>query len=43
MYTLRFGKRASLQLLPLIYADPDAPRLTRKWGVWAEYRKRHSI
>jgi hypothetical protein len=43
MYTLRFGKRASLRLLPLIYADPDAPRLTRKWGVWAEYRKRHSI
>jgi hypothetical protein len=43
MYTLRFGKRASLQLLPLIYADPDAPRLTRKWRVWTEYRKRHSI
>jgi len=43
MYTLRFGKRASLLLLPQIYADPDAPRLTRKWGVWAEYRKRHSI
>jgi len=43
MYTLRFGKRASLQLLPRIYADPAAPRLTRKWRVWAEYRKRHSI
>jgi hypothetical protein len=42
MYTLRFGKRASLQLLPLIYADPGAPRLTRKWRVWADYQKRHS-
>jgi len=27
MYTLRFGKRGSLQLLPLIYSYPDAPRL----------------
>jgi hypothetical protein len=43
MYTLRFGKRMSLELLPWIYADPDAPRLTRKWRVWAEYQKRHSI
>ena len=41
MYTLRFGKRASLKLLPLIYADPTAPRLSRKWRVWADYVKRH--
>lgn len=43
MYTLRFGKRASLRLLPLIYADPHAPRLTRKWRVWADYVERHSV
>jgi hypothetical protein len=41
MYTLRFGKRASLVLLPLVYADPNAPRLTRKWQVWANYTTRH--
>jgi hypothetical protein len=29
-WTLRFGKRSSLLLLPLLYADPTAPRLTRK-------------
>jgi len=43
MYTLRFGKRGSLELLPRIYADPHAPRLTRKWQVWADYMRRHSI
>lgn len=42
MYTLRFGKRASLELLPKIYANPNAPRLTRKWRVWADYLERHS-
>lgn len=42
MYTLRFGKRLSVKLLPLIYSDPDAPRLTRKWRVWDDYAKRHS-
>ena len=40
-YTLRFGKRASLVLLPLLYSDSDAPRLTRKWRVWDDYRARH--
>ncbi len=42
-YTLRFSKRASMRLLPLLYADPDAPRLTRKWRVWADYAARHGI
>lgn len=42
MFTLRFGKRTSLELLPRIYADPNAPRLTRKWRVWADYLRRHS-
>ena len=40
-YTLRFGKRSSLRLLPILYADPTAPRLTRKWRVWADYVARH--
>jgi hypothetical protein len=43
MYALRYGKRASLRLLPLLYADPDAPRLTRKWLVWASYAERHGL
>ena len=42
-FTLRFGKHASLRLLPLIYADPSAPRLTRKWRVWADYLARHPL
>ena len=33
-YALRFGKHASVRLLPLLYSDPTAPRLTRKWRVW---------
>lgn len=43
MYALRYGKRASLRLLPLLYADPNAPRLTRKWRVWDDYRSRHRL
>jgi hypothetical protein len=43
MYTLRFGKRDSLLLLPLLYADSNAPRLTRKWRVWASYVERHGV
>ncbi|HEY8731334.1 MAG TPA: hypothetical protein VIN69_05080 [Candidatus Limnocylindria bacterium] len=42
-YTRRFGKRGSLVLLPLLYADPRAPRLARKWHVWADYAKRHGL
>jgi hypothetical protein len=42
-YALRFSKHASVRLLPLLYADPDAPRLTRKWRVWADYAARHGI
>ncbi len=42
-YALRFSKHASLRLLPLLYADPNAPRLTRKWRVWADYAARHGI
>lgn len=42
-YTLRFGKRASLVLLPLLYADRDAPCLTRKWRVWNTHRSTHRL
>ncbi len=41
MFTLRFGKRESLLLLPALYSDPSAPRLTRKLRVWEDYRARH--
>ncbi|HEY8829878.1 MAG TPA: hypothetical protein VIM83_04695 [Candidatus Limnocylindria bacterium] len=40
-YTLRYGKIASHRLLPHIYHDTSAPRLSRKWRVWASYVKRH--
>jgi hypothetical protein len=42
-FALRFSKRASIQLLPRLYADPAAPRLTRKWRVWEDYAARHRI
>jgi hypothetical protein len=42
-YTLRFGKRDSVVLLPLIYRDLGAPRLTRKWNVWVAYATRHGL
>ena len=42
-YALRFSKHASVKLLPLLYADPTAPRLTRKWRVWESYALRHGI
>jgi hypothetical protein len=42
-YALRFSKHASLKLLPLLYQDPTAPRLTRKWRVWAAYAERHGL
>jgi len=40
-YTLRYGKRASHVLLPALYRDPDALRLTRKWLIWRRYLERH--
>jgi len=41
LYALRYGKRESIRLLPLLYADPDAPRLRRKWLIWIDYLSRH--
>jgi hypothetical protein len=40
-FTLRYGKRASHVLLPALYTDPTAPRLTRKWRIWQRYLERH--
>ena len=40
-FALRYSKRASHVLLPALYRDPDAPRLTRKWQVWQRYLDRH--
>jgi hypothetical protein len=42
MFHLRYGKRESLVLLPLIYVD-GAPCLARKRAIWDDYRLRHAI
>lgn len=34
LHILRFSKHEAIQLLSRLYADPTAPRLERKWGVW---------
>lgn len=40
-YRLKLGNRASRRLLTALYGDPAAPRLERKWQIWAVYRIRH--
>ena len=40
-YRLKLGNHGSRQLLTMFYADPTAPRLTRKWRIWEDYRRRH--
>lgn len=40
---LRYGKRASLVLLPTLYNDASSPRLTRKFEVWRAYAHRHGL
>lgn len=42
-YRLKYGNRASHELLPAMYADQSVPRLERKWRKWAGYAVRHSI
>jgi len=42
-FTLRYGKVASHRLLPALYLDTRAPRLERKWQVWADYADRHGL
>lgn len=41
-FTLRYGKRASLVLLPLLYPF-GAPCLERKRGIWLDYASRHGF
>lgn len=42
MYRVKLGKHAAIALLSIIYQDPDAPRLARKWRVWDDFRRRYS-
>lgn len=41
-FHLRYGKRASLSLLPLLYPR-GAPCLERKRAIWLDYAARHGI
>jgi LAGLIDADG DNA endonuclease family protein len=41
-FELRYGKRSSLLLLPMIYAV-GAPCLERKRAIWLDYARRHNI
>lgn len=41
-FQLRYGKRASLILLPLVY-PPSVPCLERKRSIWAAYAVRHAV
>ena len=43
MSELRYGKRASMVLLPALYEDPAAPRLERKFAIWHAYAGRHGL
>jgi hypothetical protein len=43
MFRLQYGKYASIKLLELFYADPEAPRLMRKWRIWKAYVERTSM
>jgi hypothetical protein len=40
MFTLRYGKHASLKIFARLYADPAAPCLERKRRIWAGYLAR---
>jgi hypothetical protein len=40
MYTLRYGKHASLKIFDRLYKDPNAPCLERKRRVWSGYLAR---
>jgi hypothetical protein len=39
MHTLTFGKRSSLRLLPLLYADESSPCLIRKRQIWERFTR----
>jgi hypothetical protein len=40
-FSLRYGKRDGLRLLPFIYRDTTVPRLERKHRIWRSYIERH--
>ena len=42
IYKVKLGKHASIALAAQLYADPSAPRLTRKWRIWDDFRARYS-
>src|SRR5438093_1590760 len=42
MYRVTLGKYAAITVLSAIYADPDAPRLARKWRTWHDFYLRYS-
>ncbi len=42
MYHVKLGKYAAIEVLCAIYADPDSPRLLRKWRTWNDFYLRHS-
>lgn len=37
LFALRYSKHESIALLSRLYADPDAPRLERKWKRWNDF------
>jgi len=41
LFRLKYGKRESLVLLPLLYSDQDAPCLDRKRRKWFDYASRN--
>jgi hypothetical protein len=42
MFKVKLGKHDSIALAARIYADASAPRLTRKWRTWDDFRTRYS-
>ncbi|HEV2010144.1 MAG TPA: hypothetical protein VGS17_03855 [Candidatus Limnocylindria bacterium] len=40
-FSLRYGKRDGLRLLPFIYRDTSVPWLERKHRIWRSYVERH--
>jgi len=40
MFRLVYAKHASIALLRLMYPSDDVPRLTRKWKIWMDYKRR---
>ena len=42
-FRLVYGKRASVELLRLMYPRSDVPMLRRKWEIWANYERRHAV